>query len=85
MAIFKKGIKEWEREGGALKGGDWKIMQKCTGILGNIAKGPQHYSQFHPDFVQHDPLLHLQNQGKYFNNGVNHTEQYREKVGINKA
>ena len=42
------------------------IMQQCVGILGNLAKGPQHYGQFHPNFVQHDLLLHLQNQGDFF-------------------
>ena len=61
------------------------VMQQCVGILGNLAKGPQHCSQFHPNFVQHDPLLYLQNQGKYFNNNVNHNEKYREKVVINKT
>ena len=35
-------------------------------------------------FVKHNPLLHLQNQGNYFNNGVNHNEQYRRKEIINK-
>ena len=53
--------------------------------MGNLVNGPQHYSQFHPNFVQHDPLLYLQKQGNYFNNGVNHNEQYLEKVGINKT
>ena len=42
-------------------------------------------SRFHSNFIQHDPLLHLQNQGNYYNNGINHNEQYREKVGINKT
>ena len=53
--------------------------------MGNLVNGPQHYSQLHPNFVQHDPLLYLQKQGNYFNNGVNHNEQYLEKVGINKT
>ena len=61
------------------------VMQQCIGILGNLAKGPQHYGQFHPNFIQHDPLLHLENQGNFFNNGLNHNEQYREKRGINKT
>ena len=61
------------------------VMEQCVGILGNLAKGPQHYSQFHPNFVQHDPFLHLQNQGNYDSNGANHNEQYRKKVGINKT
>ena len=61
------------------------VMQQCIGILGNLAKGPQHYGQFHPNFIQHDPLLHLENQGNFFNNGLNHNEQYREKGGINKT
>ena len=61
------------------------VMQQCVGILGNLAKGPQHNGQFHPNFVQHEPLLHLQNQGNPFNNGLNHNEQYREKGDINKT
>ena len=61
------------------------VMQQCVGILGNLAKGPQHYGQFHPNIVQHDPLLHLQNQENFLNNGLNHNEQYREKGGINKT
>ena len=61
------------------------VMQQCLGVLGNLVKGPQHYGQFHHNFVQHDPLLHLQNQGDFFNNFLNHNEQYREKGGINKT
>ena len=61
------------------------VMQQCVGILGDLAKGPQHYGQFHPNIVQHDPLLHLQNQENFLNNGLNHNEQYREKGGINKT
>ena len=61
------------------------VMQQCVGILGNLAKGTQHNGQFHPNFVQHEPLLHLQNQGNLFNNGLNHNEQYREKGDINKT
>ena len=61
------------------------VMQQCVGILGNLAKGPQHYGQFHPNIVQHDPLLHLQNQENFLNNGLNHNEQYHEKGGINKT
>ena len=61
------------------------VMQQCVGILGNLAKSPQHYGQFHPNIVQHDPLLHLQNQENFLNNGLNHNEQYREKGGINKT
>ena len=56
------------------------VIQQCVGKLGNLAKGSQHYGQFHPNFFQHDPLLHLQNQD-FFNNGLNHNEQYREKGG----
>ena len=44
------------------------VMQQCVGILENLANGPQRYVQFHPNFVQHDPLLHLQNQGDFSNN-----------------
>ena len=61
------------------------VTQQCLGVLGNLVKGPQHYGQFHHNFVQHDPLLHLQNQGDFFNNFLNHNEQYREKGGINKT
>ena len=61
------------------------VMQQCVGILGNLAKGPQHYIQFHPNFVQHDPLLYLKNQENYFNNVANRNKQYREKGGINKT
>ena len=46
------------------------VMQQCVGILAYLSKGPQHYSQFHPKFVQHDTLLHLQNQGNYFTENV---------------
>ena len=51
------------------------MMQQWRGILRNIAQAAQHYSQFHPNFVQHDPIFHFQNQRNYFNNGVNHNEQ----------
>ena len=46
------------------------VMNQCVGILAYLSKGPQHYSQFHPKFVQHDTLLHLQNHGNYFTENV---------------
>ena len=58
------------------------VMQQCVGILGNLAKGSQHYGQFPPNFVQHDRLLHLQNQRDFFNNGLKHNEQYHEKGAL---
>lgn len=61
------------------------VMQQCLGILGNFPLVSQHYCQFHPNFVQHNPLQPLQNQGNYFNNDVNNNGQYREMGDINKA
>ena len=50
--------------------------------ISNVMQGSQHYGQFHPNFVQHDRLLHLQNQRDFFNNGLNHDEQYHEKGAL---
>ena len=60
-------------------------MQQCVGILGNLAQAPQHYSQFYSNLVEYYSILDLQNQGIYFNNGVNQNEQYHEKGNTNKT
>ena len=55
---------------------------RSVDTISNVMQGSQHYGQFHPNFVQHDRLLHLQNQRDFFNNGLNHDEQYHEKGAL---
>ena len=35
------------------------VMRLCVDILGDLAQVPQNYSQFQPNFIQHDPFLRL--------------------------
>ena len=35
------------------------VMQLCVHILGDLAQVPENYSQFQPNFIQHDPFLRL--------------------------